>query len=108
MKEFKFISAGGNFAIVKNWRCWCLRVAFCPVRYPVSKGLVRLMANYSLYARSAALLRLGMVLGGQSKKSALRPALGGSHCLPGLKLRVKRRFRPILYGLAVSAGLPTA
>ena len=27
---------------------------------------------------------------------------------PGLKLRVKRRFRPILYGLALSAGLPTA
>ena len=66
------------------------------------------MANYSLYARSASLLRLGIVLGGQSKKSALRPALGGSLCLPGLKLRVKRRFRPILYGLALSAGLPTA
>lgn len=66
------------------------------------------MANYSLYARSAAVPRLGMVLGGQSKKRALRPALGGSLCLPGLKLRVKRCFRPILYGLALSAGLPTA
>lgn len=66
------------------------------------------MANYSLYSRSAALLRLGMVLGGQSKKRTLRAALGGSLCLPGLKLRVKRRFRPILYGLALPAGLPTA
>ena len=78
VKEFKFISAGGNFAIVKNWRCWCLRVAFCLVRYPVFRGLVRLMANYSLYARSAALLRLGMVLGGQSKKRALRAAHGAA------------------------------
>jgi hypothetical protein len=85
-----------------------LRVAFCLVRYPVCKGLVRLMANYSLYARSAALLHLGMVVCGRSKKRTLRAALGGSLCLPGLKFRVKRRFRPILCGLALSAGLPTA
>lgn len=53
-----------------------MRMAFCLVRYPVSKGLVRLMANYSLYARSAAVPRLGMVLGGQSKKRALRARAG--------------------------------
>ena len=77
MKEFKFISAGGNFVIFKNWRCWCLRVAFCLVRYPVCKGSVRLMANYSLYARSAAVPSLGMVVCGRSKKRAMRAALGG-------------------------------
>lgn len=54
-----------------------MRVAFCLVRYPVCRGLVSLMANYSLYARYAAVPRLGMVLGGQSKKRAVRAALDG-------------------------------
>lgn len=55
-----------------------MRVAFCLVRYPVSKGIVRLMAISGLYARSAAVPRFGMVLGGQSKKRVLRAALSAA------------------------------
>jgi hypothetical protein len=72
------------------------------------------MANYSLYARSAALLRLGMVLGGQSKKRALAGAGGAAVgclrlALPGLGLSFNRgaRSMPVLaHGVSLGVCKP--
>ena len=52
------------------------------------------MANYSLYARPEPVSRLGMVLGGRSKKRALAAAGAAVGCLrlalPGLGLSFNR------------------